>query len=50
MESPRRDLFIDMLVDKFIFKNNKIALSPCFTFIYKISVGIPKIGVSFYCV
>jgi len=49
MESSRRDLFIGMVVDRFIFKNNQITLSPCFTFIPKNSVGLPKIGVGFYC-
>ena len=33
MESSRRDLFIDMVVDRFIFKNNEIKFSPGFTFI-----------------
>jgi len=33
MESSRRDLSIDMVVDRFIFKNNQITLSLCFTFI-----------------
>jgi len=28
MESSRRDLFIDMVLDKFILKNNQITLSP----------------------
>jgi len=28
MESSRRDLFIDMVVDRFNFKNNQITLSP----------------------
>ena len=35
MKSFGRDLFIDMVVDKFIFKNNKITLSPSFFFISK---------------
>jgi len=34
MESSQRDLN-DMVVDTFIFKNNQITLSPCFTFIPK---------------
>ena len=37
MESCRRDLFIDMDVDRLIFKNNKITVYPCFIF-------IPKLG------
>ena len=32
MESSRLDLFIDMVVDRFIFKNNQITHSYCFTF------------------
>jgi len=50
MESSRRDLFIDMVIDMFIFKNNQIALFPCFTFIPKAGVGLPKTGFMFYCV
>jgi len=33
MKSSRRDLFIDMVVDRFIFKTNQITLSPCLNFI-----------------
>jgi len=43
MESSQRDLFIDMVVDRFIFKNNQITVYPCFIF-------IPKTELSFYCV
>jgi len=50
IESSRRDLFIDMIVDSFIFNNNLITLAPCFTFIPKTAVGLPKTGVRFYCV
>jgi len=33
--------FIDMVVDRFIFKkNNQSTLSPCFTFIPKADVGV----------
>jgi len=39
MESSRRDLFVDRVVDGFIFKNNQITLSPCLTYIPKASVG-----------
>ena len=49
MESSRRDLFIDMVFDRLNFKNNQITLSPCFTFIPKTGVGLPKPGVRFYC-
>jgi len=48
MESSRRELFIDMVVDRFVFKNNRITLSPCLTFISKIDRGQTKTGVSFY--
>jgi len=34
-KSSRRDLSIDMVVDRFIFKNIKMALFPGFTFIQK---------------
>jgi len=48
MESSRKDLFIDMVVERFILKNNQITLLPCFTFIPKTGVGLTKTGVSFY--
>jgi len=50
MESSRRDLFIDMVVDSFIFKNSQMTLSPCFISVPKTGVGLPEIGLSFYCV
>jgi len=37
-----------MVVDSFILKNNQITLSPCFTFIRRTGVGLPKTGTSFY--
>jgi len=49
MESSRRDLFIDMIVDRFLSKNNQITSSPSFTFTPKTRTGLPKTGVSFYC-
>jgi len=49
METSQGDLFINMVVDRFIFKNNQSTLS-CFTFIPRTSVGLPKTGVSFCCV
>jgi len=48
MESPRRDLLIDMVNDRFIFSNSRITLSPCFTFIPKTGVGLPQAGVCYY--
>jgi len=44
MESSRRDLFIDMVVDRFIFRNNQVALSPCFTLT---GMKLPRTGVVF---
>jgi len=37
-----RDLFIDMVVDRFVCKNNQIVLFPCLTFILKAGLGLPK--------
>jgi len=37
-KSSWRDLLIDMVVDKFIFKIYQITLSPSYTFITKIGV------------
>jgi len=48
MESYRRDLFIDMVVDRSIFKNNQITLHPCLTLIPKTGEALLKTGVSFY--
>jgi len=42
MKSSRRDLFFDMVIDRFIFKNNRITLSPGFNFIPKTGVGLPR--------
>ena len=39
-----------MVVDRFTFKTKEITLSPCFDLIPKTGVGLPKSGVSFYCV
>jgi len=36
-----------MLVGRFTFENYQIKLSPCFIFISKTSVGLPKTQVSF---
>jgi len=49
MGSSQRGLFIDMVVDMFIFKNNQMALAPCFIFIPETGVRLPKREVSFYC-
>jgi len=42
MESSRRDLFIDIVVERFMFTNNKMTLFPCFTFITKVGEGVPQ--------
>jgi len=42
MEDSWRDLSIDMVLDRFILKDNQIMLSPCITFIPKTGVGLPK--------
>ena len=49
MESSRRDLFINMVVVRFIFIINQITLFPCFTFIPETGVGQSKTGVGFNC-
>jgi len=48
MESSWQDLFIDLVVHKFIFKNNQTMLSPWFTFITKTGMWLPKTRISFY--
>jgi len=48
MESSRQDLFIDMVVDRFIFKNNQITVSPSLTSIPETGEGLPKTEGSFY--
>ena len=44
MESSRRDLFIDMVIYRFIFKSNPITVYPNFTFIPKIKAIEGPIG------
>jgi len=48
MESSLRELFIDMVVDKFIFNTNQTTLSISFIFIPKTGVEL-QTGVRFYC-
>jgi len=50
MESSQRDLFLDMVFDRFIFENSQITLSSCFTVITETGAGLPTTGVSFHCV
>ena len=49
MKRSRRELSIDMVIDRFISKNNQITVFPCFTFIPKTGMGLSQIGF-FYCV
>jgi len=51
METSRRDLsiYINLVVDRFIFKHNQITLCPSFTVVTKTGVGLPKTGISFHC-
>ena len=42
LESSRRDVVVDMIVDTFIFKNYQITLSYCFTFISKTGMRLSK--------
>jgi len=42
MKWSRRELSIDAVIHRGIFKGNQMTLLPCFTF-------VPKTGVSFYC-
>jgi len=48
MESSGRDLFIDIVVDRLIFKSNHYDALPRFTFIPTKDVGLPKTGLNFY--
>ena len=50
MKRSRRELFIDMVVDRDISSFNQIMLFPFLNFISKTSMGPPKTGDSFYCV
>jgi len=49
MESSRRDLFIDMVVDRLIFflKKGPNDALPCLLLIPKTGVGLSETGVSF---
>jgi len=48
MKRSRRELSIDIVVDKGIFKNNLITLFPYLTSTFRKSTGLSKTGVSFY--
>jgi len=47
ISSSRRSPFNDMVVNKFVLKNNQIKLYPCFTFVIERRMGQPKTGFSF---
>jgi len=52
MKRSRRDLSINMVIDRFILKNNQITylftkLFICFTFIPKTGIGLSKTGIIF---
>ena len=49
IESSGQDLFIDGVVQKFIFKKNLITLLSRFTFIPKTGVRLPKTEIIFHC-
>jgi len=38
-----------MVIDRFLFRNNQLTLLPCFTFIPKTGIGLPKVGIISYC-
>jgi len=50
MKRSRQELSINMVINRFIFKNNQITLFTCFTFIPKTGMGPPKTGIIFDCV
>jgi len=48
MESSRRDLFLDMIVDRYILKDKQISLFPCFAFMsFKLVWDYRKTGFNF---
>jgi len=49
MERSRRELSINMAIDRLIFKNNHIMLFPVFTFIPKTGIGLPETGFFLLC-
>jgi len=49
MKRPRRELQINVVIDRFIFKKYQITLFICFTFIPKTGMGVPKTRIIFYC-
>ena len=48
MENSWRDLFIAIVIDGFIFKNNEITLS-ALIHLHTQVVGLHKTGIGFYC-
>jgi len=49
MKRSRRELSINMVIDRSIIKNNQFTLFTCFTFVPKTDMGLPKTGIIFYC-
>jgi len=50
MKRSRRELSINIVIDRSIFQNNQVTLSPCFTFIPQTNIGLPKTGLCFFTV
>ena len=48
MQRSRRELSINVIINRFIFKNNQITPFPYFAFITEIGIGQPKTGIIFY--
>ena len=48
MKRSRRELSVNVVIHRFIFKNNQITPFPCLTFIPKPGIGLPKTGF-FFC-
>jgi len=50
MDSSRRDLFLDMVIDKFMFKSKQMTHLLYFILVCQTGVGLPKTGVIFFTV
>jgi len=48
MKKSRRQLSINVVIDRFFFKNNQIMFFPCFIFMLKTDLGLPQTGLIFY--
>jgi len=47
MKSSRRELSVNVVIVRYIGKNNQITLFPCFTLTPKTGVELPKTGIIF---